>query len=202
LIFANGFEAGNLNAWDDSETDGGDLYAAASAAMQGAYGLRANVDDNDMLYVQDNTPDDETSYRARFYFDPNGINMNSGNTHTIFAGYQDSSTKVLRVDLRYSGGNYQIRAGLRNNGDSWTYSNWFTISNAPHAIEVAWQAGSSGSLTLWIDGTQRAVLSGINNSNREIDRARMGAVDGVDSGTRGTYYFDAFESRHFSNIGS
>jgi hypothetical protein len=56
-------------------------------------------------------------------------------------------------------------------------------------------------LTLWIDGNQKANLSGINNSNREIDRIRLGAVEGVDSGTRGIYYFDAFESRRFTYIG-
>ena len=34
-----------------------------------------------------------------------------------------------------------------------------------------------------------------------IERARLGAVAGIDTGTRGTIYFDAFESRRQSYIG-
>jgi hypothetical protein len=34
-----------------------------------------------------------------------------------------------------------------------------------------------------------------------MDRARLGALAGMDVGTSGTYYFDAFESRRQSYIG-
>jgi hypothetical protein len=34
-----------------------------------------------------------------------------------------------------------------------------------------------------------------------MDHARLGALTGIDTGTRGTYYFDAFESRRFTYIG-
>jgi hypothetical protein len=34
-----------------------------------------------------------------------------------------------------------------------------------------------------------------------IDQARLGAASGVDTGTRGTYFFDAFESRRSTYIG-
>ena len=45
-----------------------------------------------------------------------------------------------------------------------------------------------------------ANLTGINNGARRIDRVCLGAVIGIDSGTRGTYYFDAFESRRGTYI--
>ena len=38
-------------------------------------------------------------------------------------------------------------------------------------------------------------------SSRRIDRVVLGAVDQLDNGTRGTYYFDAFESRRNTYIG-
>ena len=40
---------------------------------------------------------------------------------------------------------------------------------------------------------QQADLSGVDNDTWRIDRARLGALTGIDTGTRGTYYFDAFE---------
>jgi hypothetical protein len=44
-------------------------------------------------------------------------------------------------------------------------------------------------------------LSGIANDIRRIDSIQMGAVAEIDAGTRGTYYFDAFESRRATYIG-
>ncbi len=206
LIFANGFESGTLSAWTSSATDLGDLNASSSAALIGSYGLRAIIDDNNSIYVTDDSPNVETRYRARFYFDTNSITMTSGDTHYIFYGYFGSSTQVLRVQLRYSSGAYQLRAALRNDSSSWTSSSWFTITDASHFIEMDWRASTAsgannGGLTLWIDGAQLANLTGVDNDTRRIDRARLGAVSGIDSTTRGTYYFDAFESRRQMYIG-
>ena len=75
LIFADGFESGNLSAWSSSTTDGGDLSASPAAAIAGASGLQAVLDDNNSIYVTDERPNAEPRYRARFYFDPNSIAM-------------------------------------------------------------------------------------------------------------------------------
>lgn len=103
--------------------------------------------------------------------------------------------------FRFSSGNYQVRAGLIDNGTSWTYTSWFTISDASHYIEWDWRAASNGGLTLWIDGAQQEDLTNVDNSSRVMDRARLGPLSGLDSGTSGTYYFDSFESRRVNYIG-
>jgi PKD repeat protein len=206
LLFADGFESGNLASWSSSTTDGGDLSVSAASALVGSYGLQAVLDDNTAIYVTNDTPAAEPRYRARWYFDPNSIPMTSGNAHYIFYGYSGTSAVVLRVEFRFSSGAYQMRAGLRNDSTSWTNSVWFTISDAPHFIELDWRTATAagandGGLTLWIDGKQQANLTGIDNDTRRIDRVRLGAVAGIDSGTRGTYYFDAFESREQTYVG-
>ena len=206
LIFADGFETGNLSAWSANTTDGGDLSVTTAAALIGANGLQAVLDDNISIYVTDDSPSAEPSYRVRFYFDPNTITMANGNAHFLFYGYTGTSIVVTRVEFRRSSGVYQLRAALRNDGSTFTNTSWFTISDAPHYVELDWRASTgpganNGGLTLWIDGTQQANLTGIDNDTRRIDRVQLGAVAGVDSGTRGTYYFDAFESRRQSYIG-
>jgi hypothetical protein len=158
------------------------------------------------MYVQDNTPLAEARYRARFWFDPNGIAMAANNSHDIFIGNSGASTGVLRVEFRYDGANYQLRAALRNNASTWTNSEWVTISDTPHSIEVDWRAATStstsnGSLTLWIDGTQRGSISGIANDTRRIENVRLGPVSGIDPSTRGVYYLDTFVSRRSTYIG-
>jgi len=184
----------------------GDLSVSTTAALAGAYGLQAVINDKNSIYVTDWKPFAEARYRARFYFDPNSVSMTSGNAHYIFYGLTGSSTVIERVEFRFSSGSYQIRAALVNDGATWTSSNWFTITDAPHPIELDWRAATAagannGGLTLWIDGVQKANLTGVDNDTRRIDSVRLGAVAGLDSGTRGTYYFDAFESRRQTYIG-
>jgi len=206
LIFADGFESGNLSAWSTASTDSGNLSVSAAAALVGTRSMQALINDNNSIYVTDNRPVAEPRYRARFYFDPNTILMGSNNTHSIFSGRDASGTAVLRVEFRFSSGQYQIRASLLNDGTSFTSTAWLTISDAPHPIELDWRSSTAvgannGGLTLWIDGVQRANLTGIDNDTRRIKSIRLGAVAGVDTGTRGTYYFDAFESRRQTYIG-
>jgi hypothetical protein len=81
------------------------------------------------------------------------------------------------------------------------------LSDAAHFIELDWRASSAakmndGFLTFWVDGVQLANLARVDNDTRRIDEVRLGAVAGVDSGTRGTYYFDTFESRDQTYIGN
>jgi hypothetical protein len=206
LIFKDGFESGNLSAWSSSATDAGDLSVSAAAALSETFGMQALLDDNNPITVTDYTPNAESRYRARFWFDPNSIPMSNGNAHYILYGYSGASTPVLRVEFRRSSNVYQLRAAIRNDASTWTNSAWVTISDAPHYVEIDWQAATAagannGYLIFWTDGVQRANLTGIDNDTRRIDNASLGAVSGVDSGTRGTYFFDAFESRRQSFIG-
>ena len=206
LIFADGFEAGDLSAWPANTTDGGDLSVNPGAALIGGYGLQAFIDDNNSIYVTNDSPNGEPRYRARFYFDPNSITMVNNDAHYLFYGYSGSSAVVLRVEFRLNKSRHQLRTAIRNDSNSWTNSSWFTISDAPHFIELDWRASTAsgannGGLTLWIDDVPRANLTGVDNDTRRIDRVQLGAVAGIDSGTRGTYYFDAFDSRRQIYIG-
>jgi hypothetical protein len=206
LIFADSFESGDLSAWSSSSTDLGDLSVSPSGALKGNQGLQALIDDNNAIYVTDSTPNAETHYRARFYFDPNSITMASSDTHVIFGGYNASGALVMRLQFRRSSGAYQFQASLLSDATSWTASSWITISDAPHALELDWRAATAagannGGLTLWMDGNQVADLTGVDNDLRRIDTVQLGAVNGIDTGTRGIYFFDAFESRRHTYIG-
>ncbi len=206
LIFKDGFELGTLASWTSSVTGGTDLSAATSAALVGTRGMRAVINDNTPIYVTDDSPTAETRYRMRFYFDPNSISMSNGNAHYIFYAYAGSTTVVQRIEFRRSSSVYQVRASVMNDASTWTSTSWWPISDAPHYVEIDWRSATSagandGSLTLWVDGSVVGTVSGLDNDSRRIDRVRLGPVNGIDTGTRGTYYFDAFESRRQSSIG-
>jgi hypothetical protein len=103
------------------------------------------------------------------------------------------------MELRFQSTGYQVRALLLNDSKTIISTNWLPLSDAPHALELDWRASTAagannGSLTFWIYGIQQADLTG-------VDQVRLGAVSGVDNGTRGIYFFDAFESHRSTFIG-
>jgi hypothetical protein len=207
-IFADDFESGELLAWTGGRVrDDGDLRAREAARLAGNYGLLAEIDDEAMLFVADEHPVGETRYIARFYFDPNSIRMAKGDAHQIFRGFTGKWPAVVEIALRYNDyGKFQVRAGLLNDSTTWRVGLWHTISDAPHFFEIDWRAATApgandGAISFYIDGTLHSKLSGIDNDTRRIDRVHLGAISGIDSGTRGIYYFDAFVSQRTGMIG-
>jgi len=168
--------------------------------------MKAVIDDTTAIYVQDDPssgsgPNNETQYRARFYVNPNSITMANGDILDLFNG-RNAAGNVFGVWLRKNGSTYQISAGLVNDAGSWTTPTWYDISNNWTAVEIHYQAFSnSGSLTLWLDGVQKQSLTFIDNDTRTVTEARLGA-QAIETGTNGTLYFDDFESRRFSYIGT
>jgi len=207
LIFADGFESGNLTAWSSSLVHGGDLSVSPSAALLGDQGLQVLIDDNNTLFVIDESPAAETRYRVRFYFDPNSIPMAIGDAHVIFQGFSGSGTvQLLQLELRFQATGYEMRGLLLNDAKVWISTSWFPLSDAPHTLELDWRAATAagannGGLTFWIDQVQQAGLTGVDNDTRRIDQVRLGAASGIDAGTRGIYFLDAFESRRSTYIG-
>lgn len=207
LIFADGFENGNLLTWSARAIGGGDLSVSPAAALVGVQGMNALLNDNIAMFVTDDRPNAEARYRARFYFDPNGIVMANGDTHYLFYGYQGTTQVVLRVEFRRYNNTYQLRAALINDATTWRSTSVVTLNDIPYMVELDWQAATApgannGALTFWINEVQVATLTGVDNDTRRIDRARLGAVAGLDTGTRGAYFLDAFESRRVSYIGA
>jgi hypothetical protein len=209
LIFADGVESGDLTRWSSSVTDGTDLRATVPAAMAGtAFGLQAQVNDTNSLYVVDDTPVLERRYRARFYFDPNGFDPGEAMNHfriRIFIAFDPSGLRVVTLVLKRQGGAYSIETRVRRNDGTRADTGFVPLSNAPHFLEFAWRratgpGASDGSLEMWIDGTSMATLAGIDNDLSSIDFARLGAL-AVKTGAAGTLFFDQFESRRRNYVG-
>jgi hypothetical protein len=158
------------------------------------------MDDNKTLYVQDDTPLNLAIYNVNFHFDPNSAVMANLNKLFLYIAYDSRTSFVpaIQVELRRSSGNYQMRARSHNDNLTWTNTAWFTVADGEHQIEVEWDGASipgenDGKLKLKIDGVVKANLDGIDSDTFRVDRARLGVI-GVDTGTRGTFFFDQFES--------
>jgi hypothetical protein len=204
-IFSDDFESGNFDAWTSANTDLGDLAVTTTAAMEGRRGMRVRIDDNTPIFVTDSSPLNERSYKAKFLFNPNSIQMADGDYHIIFLGQDlrnNSYLNVLQVQFRKVASGYQLRALARQDQTvvpTWGSTRWFAITDQSHEVEVEWDASQSdgmdnGQLTFSIDSIERADILTLDNDTLRIDRVRLGAVGGIDTTTRGVYFFDSFES--------
>jgi sugar lactone lactonase YvrE len=200
LIFKDGFESGNFSAWSANSNNGGNLSVSAGAALEGNYGLQAAFTNTANMLVRNDSPTAETRYRARFYFNPNSISMATGDNITLLQALDASGNFVLSIQFNRSSAGYQLRARSHDSGSGvFVNTPYFIISNAVHTVEIDW--GNDGHLTFWIDGVQQANLTGINNSSYNIETVRLGAPNMSITGTSGSFYIDAFESRRFTYIG-
>jgi hypothetical protein len=207
-IFADGFESG-LAPWSVTSTDGGDLSVTGAAALEGSQGLQGVVDDTVGIWVQDDTPENEGRYRARFRIDPNGFDPGeaSGARRTrVLIGLEEAPTRRLfAVVLRRVGGQYALMGRARLDDGEQADTGFFNITDAPHAVEVAWTRSSApdandGRFQLWIDGALVATLTGLDNHRSALDAARLGALS-VKASASGTLLWDAFDSRRVRYVG-
>ena len=183
--------------------DSGDLSVSPSAALVGGQGPQAVIDDNNALVVIDESPALETRYRGLLFRSELDPDVHWRRAPALVGSSSSGTVQVLQLELRFQATGYEVRALLFNDTKAWISTSWVPLSDAPHPLELDWRAATvpvptTAALTFWIDGIQQADLTGIDNDTRRIDQVRLGAVSGVENGTRGTSFFDAFESRRSS----
>jgi hypothetical protein len=191
---------GDLTQYTTTVTDGGDLSVAAGAALAGTnYGLSCLIDDNTAIYGRkDITTSTSGIVRMRFYYDPNSMTQADNDVFILCIPFTASGGSALAyIQAVYSSVvGYEINAlALKDSGSSKTSD--FVITDAPHYIEfnlvrATNNTSSDGTLQLWIDGTSKQTLTGIDNYDlfANFGRIDIGAVGALDTGTRGTFYID------------
>ena len=201
-IFADGFESGNFSAWSAATTNGGRLSVTTNAAMVGTFGMQAVINNTTPMYVSNTSPTAETSYHARFYFNPQLTVTGSGG-HNILIALNGNNSTVFRVMYRLNNGQTQVRASVTRSGGT-SNTSWVSINpNAANYIEVAWQSSSNATLQLYTNGTLRQTLTGLNTSSSSlrVETVRLGPSGSL-SGASGTEFYDAFASTRTTYIGT
>ncbi|MGN6299565.1 MAG: multicopper oxidase domain-containing protein [Angustibacter sp.] len=187
-IFSDDFETGSIAAWSSSVGTG--LAVSGTAALDGVGGLAVTQPSGGTpRYLVDATPSAEPTYHAQFRYDGNTW---AGAVTTVFQGVSSTNAPVLAVQVRKSGGAYQVRGVLRRSAGTNLIGGWVPLGTGAHPVRVDWTAGTAGTLELSVDGVSKQLLTAANVTLR-VETARLGAVT-VASTTHGTAYFDSFES--------
>jgi len=231
LIFGSSFEcqdetAGSGHVWS-SRADTPRLRLGPEAGLSGTgRGLAIDVLDGDTapVYVQDDSPLDESQYRVRFAFVPNeftpGPDSSGVRDVTLFyAGEPTTASdayRIFTVVLRKDAGGYNVvfRAHVEPQapGDpAWKEALW-PITDAAHVVEIDWKKQTTpgtGYLKAWVDTSRSTaddeppedrLLSSLFTGDHSVQFVRLGAIS-FKSGSQGTLYLDEFASRHSHFIG-
>ncbi|HEV7665593.1 MAG TPA: multicopper oxidase domain-containing protein [Chloroflexota bacterium] len=210
-IFLDSFESGTLAAWSSNTnalppaTPALTTSTAAAMSPVGTYGMQAAIATGGATtakYVTDTTPAAERSYHGRFFFDPRGTI--SPNGHDILTGASNASgsATIFRVQYRRlvvgTAISYQVRVGALIGGTMQNSVNWYTITNAAHSIQIAWQSATVGGATLYVDGTQVLATPTGNTSASTLQTVRLGPQN-ITAGTAAGLgaageYLDAYVS--------
>lgn len=197
-------EAGNLSEYSSTVIDGGDLSAAAAAALAGTgYGLQCVIDDTTAIYGLTSISAPASQLRYRFYIDPNSLSMGSGENFVCSAIYGTHATVslVAGCHLGWDGSSFEIRAFCFDDGNAFRGTSFYNISDGAHYVEVHLTRASAasandGSISLYIDGALQQTVSAIDTYDafNLISSMRLGAIVGIDAGTSGTLYLDEFKA--------
>jgi len=206
LIFKDDFNSCNANAWTGGTVNGNLLAFNIASGRNSTCGMATTIASYTPAYTIDPSPNGESSFRARFYFNPNTLKIAKNDLLTLFAAYNTSGYTTITVQIRYSGNAFQLRAGVMGDRSRWSYTGWTTISRAWHPIELSWNASTApgannGSLTLWLEGARIASLTAIDNDQQNVDKVSLGVMAGMDNTTQGIYFFDDYVSRRLTYIG-
>lgn len=197
------FETGDLTeSAGPHAIDAGNLSAQTAAVLNGTYGLSAVINDLNVLQFRYDLTK-STTYRFRFYFDPNTVTISDTNSIGIYKMIQGggSFSTIIYINLNLTSSQYYFALKGYNDAGTDVVNDTCAISDAPHYIEVkAVQAVSSvssdGSYQWWVDGVDQGTVTGVDNFNFMSDqnwRTYLQA-ENIPASTSGTIYFDSWKA--------
>ena len=186
------------------------VTSVAADVLEGTYSYQLQLDGStNKAYVQDNTPDFETVYRAKFLFKINGIAASDTQKRmTILLGRQDlGATKytVMRT-MVINTVNFGMvgRTAVRKDNGNWAHCadwTWPTATGPASVrdIEINWSASTApgaddGYCSVTVNGDLKGEGLNIDNDSIDIDQVWMGATEGNIVAFTGYPVFDSFES--------
>ncbi len=144
-------------------------------------------------YVQDNSPLDETSFVARFYFLPK---LTGSGLTDVFVAYSNEGSPTAAITIRFDGTNIILDA---------TALGGTSISVAAvtgwNLVEFAWESGTTGNLWVNADATNDPASATFTPGTGDIGLVRLGLPNGIGTFTGGSVIFDDYVSNRTQAVG-
>jgi hypothetical protein len=170
--------------------------AELPAPVEGPYSMRVNVTNTDSRYAYRTGLGNLKHFYADFHVNVDSLTMTTDDLFNIFEGRASDGDNLVVVQLYHNGVNTQIRGGVIEDDESWTYTEFFHLRPDWNLVEVFWMAApeasyDEGALILWLNGAEKAHEDDLDNRDNTVDSFYVGAPSGLDTGTSGDLYVDA-----------
>ncbi len=190
------------------------IAVTGAAAQEGSYGLAVTTDATaDNAYVEDQTPNNETVYRAQFLLRSDNVafaapcNNGPQTNHAIFKAWDDdqpagtwrqhlvvgirvglSCQRLLNIKVtnNTTGGVIFKELSLPPAAAGWPVTVLVQFDQATDTYQLCRHRSDNP--------TFACVTTNIETGLANVDRIQLGMVGGADTTTTGTYYLDSFES--------
>jgi hypothetical protein len=183
----------------------GDLQVISGDPLAGQFSARITIDDDDRVYLRDESPEGLEVYRARFLWNRNTLVLPETKRLKLLTGFSESPAQKRIVTLTLREGDdfhgHELRLKVRGDDELWTGTRWQLLGALPDLVPVTleWRRASGpdaedGEVRLWVDGLLAGELFGVDNSTWALDRVHFGVVSAPKPGTTGTLEIDSFES--------
>ncbi len=173
ILFADGFESGDLTAWSLVKLGGGDLTVCGAAAMSGSYGLCVGNATINRKWVSDR-----------------GINVSSYSVQFRKFG---GAYKVKVLAFLDGGGKVQTAWWRVPNNPRLVEIVW-GASSGP--------GNNDGFLQLYINGNLKEAKTGLDNDTYTVSKIRLGVINSPSTfNVNGTFYIDKYKSSDSGYIG-
>lgn len=193
-------ESGNFSEYDLVQTNDGNLTVTGSAAMAGTnYGLRVNITPDKLQYAVKtlSLPSTTGIVRARFYIDPNSVNLPEGTQFSfLFLINSGGTENFALMKMRKIGGQYNLRGVMIDDNGIHRETRAWPISDGPHMAEIRVKKSTSATSNdatyeTWIDGVQKETMTGVDSFNRFKDFKYISfGLNGIAGIVSGSYYLD------------
>ena len=148
-------------------------------------------------FVQDDNPNAETTYNARFDLRLDSLNIAVNEDIGHLNGYSADAILQFQVVLRRVAGQNRLALLARDDvaGAMVEHFTDFQLDAGTNAVQIKWVAGAgNGQFLVSINGLSMQGLTTLNNASSSIDFVRWGLVDGNLSLTAGFIELDDFFS--------
>ena len=181
------------------------LEVAPDATWSGDFGLGLEIPDTGPAYVETDSPDNETRYVVRFYFNADGLSLGTGGSLVLFRGLSGALTPIVTVLLRSDGGAGRELVYTVKTDAAETSTADIPVASGWHSLELDWAAAAApgandGFLNTRLDHAPTAGLTMLDNDQSAIGVARWGAVT-LTAPLGGTMWLDSFASGRTGPIG-
>lgn len=194
----NSITAGNnfvvVNGGNATFTAGSRITLQNGFSVQSGGTLTVQIDPSmtPFAWVEDDSPNSENTYNARFYVNLDLLTLGSGDELVHFVAYGGSTVEELRLVIT-SGKSLVLEVRDDTGGYASPPPPAVPTNLGWNKIDISWVAAPGATVSLTVnDGTPAQVTA--DTSTRRIDSIQWGAVGGTVAGSSGTIIQDDFSS--------